>query len=93
MVGPGNKIRHPRPIDLTGAILVRAKFPHDASLEKAKLAGADLTGMDLTGVTLAGADLTGATWPKDAVVPEGWQRGPAMGIMTKRHDPPAWTDN
>jgi hypothetical protein len=58
IIEPEDKIRHPRPIDLTGAKLVGAKLPHDAYLAEAKLSGVDLAGVDLSYVDLTGADFT-----------------------------------
>ncbi len=69
--------------DLTDAFLVYANLTCamliDAHLTHATLAFADLTramliDADLAGADLSGADLSGARWPKDAPVPEGWER-------------------
>jgi uncharacterized protein YjbI with pentapeptide repeats len=71
--------------DLTGADLTRGTLTH-TDLTSADLTNADLTGADLTGAKLIEADfqgarLTRATWPADAVVPDGWQRDTHSGRL------------
>lgn len=83
---------------LPGAIL-RDTFLSGAILTGADLRGADLTGATLdrafvtmggsTGLAgdadLTGADLTHAAWPEAMPVPEGWERDPSSGQLSRTH--------
>jgi Pentapeptide repeats (8 copies) len=76
-----------RPIDLYGAILIRANL-NGANLRGATLRGADLTSADLRyailvdadlrdvtirGARIGGANLTGARYSESVPAPEGWR--------------------
>jgi uncharacterized protein YjbI with pentapeptide repeats len=89
--------------DLTAARLARA-YLNQADLTGADLTGADLTGADLTSADLTDADLTNADlarstdftgaklnraiWPRNAVVPEGWDRDTEGRLRRADADPP-----
>ena len=81
--------------NLTTAKLPRADLT-GADLTGAMLAGATLNGADLTDADLSGADLTRSTdftgakldraiWPRNAVVPEGWERDTDSGRLRRFH--------
>jgi len=73
--------------NLTSADLTSADLG-GATCANARFAGADLTGADLGLVNfnradLTGADLTDALWPREAVVPEGWERDTGSGRLRR----------
>jgi uncharacterized protein YjbI with pentapeptide repeats len=70
--------------DLTTAGLTNADLTN-ADLYNANLTGADLAGAVLTNADLYSADLTGAFWPRDAAVPNGWQRDTGSGRLSRLH--------
>jgi hypothetical protein len=59
--------------DLTGALLGRAAVTMGGTTTIAE--PADFTG----------ADLSGAAWPEDVPVPEGWERDPSSGRLSRTH--------
>ena len=52
-----------------------------AELTGAGLAGVELAEANLTRANLTSAKLNGAFWPRDAVVPEGWERDADLGRL------------
>jgi uncharacterized protein YjbI with pentapeptide repeats len=67
---------------LTGAVLTGANLT-DAKFIQADLVKADLTGAVLTDADFTGADLTDALWPRDAVVPQEWERDIDSGRLRR----------
>ena len=68
--------------DLTGDCFIGADLT-GAVLDRAVLNSADLTGAVLTNARYARADFTAAIWPKDARVPEGWERAADSGQLQR----------